>query len=338
MTIAMHALSSVFFLSTLDAAQPVPPVEQGGWLVPAEGDNSMPYWGHKNGIGVMAPAYHCPRGLIGIYTPYLGLPEFQPLNFVAIEPVVRGCRGYSEMERSTLDGVQGLRLWTSDAIARKSDPAGVTRPASGMLKTLDGVETLVVYIHIERMGHGAQPIIKAMFRADSPHEVSFRIYGAEGSAKMDSCILTATMGNYARLRLLRLKSQPADATKLWVGERTPEHGFLSHREWLLGELFLEGNAAVVYAEPNETDPVSAEYARKTKEFWKYKGKVATQYWRSPNPNPELVCRVNARETYYGENGRIPGGLAFENFELEAPFAEGQEFCFGATPIRGTQKP
>ena len=303
------------------------------WLLPVEGDETIARFGHKDGLSVIVPAYHCPRGLIGIYAPYLGLPEFRPLNFVAIEPMVSGRRGYSEMERSTLDGVQGLRLWASDSIERESNPADATKPARGKIETIDGIETLSFYIYIERMGNGAQPIIKVMFRADTPHEVRFRVYAAEGSAKMDSCILTATMGNYARLRLLRLKSQTANATELWVGEAIPDHGFLPHRAWPLADLLVEGGAAVAYAEPDTPNPTPDEYDSTTPPHWRYTSGLATQYWRSPNPSPELVCRVNARETYYGDNGRIPGGLAFENFELDAPFTEGQEFCFGVTPLR-----
>jgi len=49
------------------------------------------------------------------------------------------------------------------------------------------------------------------------------------------------------------------------------------------------------------------------------------------PWPGVVVRVNGRTTYWGKGGTIPGGTAYENFELEAPFAEGQEFRFGVTP-------
>ena len=47
--------------------------------------------------------------------------------------------------------------------------------------------------------------------------------------------------------------------------------------------------------------------------------------------PGLVARVNGRTTYWGSRAPIPGGIAYENFELEAPFAEGQEFRFGVVP-------
>ena len=45
----------------------------------------------------------------------------------------------------------------------------------------------------------------------------------------------------------------------------------------------------------------------------------------------MVVRVNGRQTYWASDAPIPGGVAFENFELEAPFVAGQEFCFGIIP-------
>jgi hypothetical protein len=45
----------------------------------------------------------------------------------------------------------------------------------------------------------------------------------------------------------------------------------------------------------------------------------------------VVVRVNGRTTYWGGNAPIPGGVSYENFELEAPFTAGQEFWFGVTP-------
>ena len=63
---------------------------------------------------------------------------------------------------------------------------------------------------------------------------------------------------------------------------------------------------------------------------RFEGKPATQYWLTAAVKG-LVVRVNARRVYWGDKGAIPGGPAFENFELVAPFSAGQEFVFGATP-------
>ena len=331
--IAILCVSSLFCLCAFGLAPQAPPVEKQGWLCPAQGDNPMPYWGHKDGIGVTVPACRGPRGLMGIQTPYLGQKGYQALNFIAIEPVVEGRRGFSEMEQSSLDGVQGLRLWTTDNLDLDAIPNKEARPAQGRIETVDGVETLSFYVHIERMRNGAQPIIEVTFRADKPHEVEFVVHAADHSATMDSCILSATMGNYARLRLLRLKSGHADATTLWKGDPVPDNGFFPHRSWHLADLIREGEDAVVFAQPSESDPTAAEYHPNVPSHWKYQGVMATQYWRMHHPSPRLICRVNARESYYGTSGAaLPGGPALENFELEEPFLEGQQFQFGAIPV------
>ena len=43
---------------------------------------------------------------------------------------------------------------------------------------------------------------------------------------------------------------------------------------------------------------------------------------------DVHVAVNARYTYYGTDGPIPGGVAFENFELRERFHPGQPFIFG----------
>ena len=41
-------------------------------------------------------------------------------------------------------------------------------------------------------------------------------------------------------------------------------------------------------------------------------------------------RVNGRATYWGSHAPIPGGVAFENFELIQRFTSGEESWFGVT--------
>ena len=88
--------------------------------------------------------------------------------------------------------------------------------------------------------------------------------------------------------------------------------------------------AIVAARPDEPDPAKARYSPDVARNWHYQGAVATQYWHA-RARPGLVVRVNGRQTYWASNSPIPGGVAFENFELEAPFEPGFEFCFGVTP-------
>ena len=65
-----------------------------------------------------------------------------------------------------------------------------------------------------------------------------------------------------------------------------------------------------------------------------------RYWRKPKDkyDPSLHVRINGRKYYWaGASGRrrdyvpIPGGVAFENFELREKYYPGQQFYFGLTP-------
>jgi hypothetical protein len=87
---------------------------------------------------------------------------------------------------------------------------------------------------------------------------------------------------------------------------------------------------VVAATSDDPDPAGGSYDPAVRPHWRYQGRPATQYWRTASA-PGAVARVNGRDTYWGNGGPIPGGVSFENFELEVPFADGQEFRFGVTP-------
>jgi hypothetical protein len=149
---------------------------------------------------------------------------------------------------------------------------------------------------------------------------------------MGSCVLSATMGNYGRLRRLWLRGEVVDARKLWPAPTFDKLGFAPWRAWGADRLLPAGGDRVAAATPDEADPAGARYDAKVLPHWRYEGRPATQYWRAADA-PGLVVRVNGRATYWGNGGPIPGGLAYENFELEAPFADGQEFWFGVTPDR-----
>ena len=107
-------------------------------------------------------------------------------------------------------------------------------------------------------------------------------------------------------------------------------GFADHRQWGVDALLVVDGEAMVAARPDEPDPAHATYDKDVDPSWHYVGKTATQYWRAPAPR-HRVGRVNARKTYWASTAAIPGGVAFENFELEAPFRPGQKFVFGITP-------
>jgi hypothetical protein len=83
---------------------------------------------------------------------------------------------------------------------------------------------------------------------------------------------------------------------------------------------------------DEQDPAAAVYDSAVPRSWRYAGKPATQYWQTRAAEGVSV-RVNGRTVYWGTTAPIPGGIAFENFELLAPFVSGQEFVFGVTRRR-----
>jgi hypothetical protein len=55
-------------------------------------------------------------------------------------------------------------------------------------------------------------------------------------------------------------------------------------------------------------------------------------WKKPlaMARDDLHVAVNARYTYWQTRQSLPGGVAFENFELRERFYEGQGFTFGIT--------
>jgi hypothetical protein len=59
-----------------------------------------------------------------------------------------------------------------------------------------------------------------------------------------------------------------------------------------------------------------------------------QTWRVEDPDPALVAQVNGRYTYWMSGHPIPGGIAFENFEIVEPFRPDRELIFQVEPYGG----
>src|SRR5690606_4696159 len=93
--------------STVDTKkkwQELPPPNVGKtWVQPVQGKPAQHIWGHANGLRVEIAPMPGPRGLLRIYTPYLGHKEGKMINFIAFEPIPIGekHRGLSELEMST---------------------------------------------------------------------------------------------------------------------------------------------------------------------------------------------------------------------------------------------
>jgi hypothetical protein len=306
----------------------------GGWLRPAIAQGPRePRWGHPAGMQLGLHPLSGPRGLLRLYTPYLGQSRDRLLNFIAVEPIPVGAteRGYSELESSRLDDVPGLRMWSADDPS-DATPRDARDPARGRVAVVDGIETLTVDVLVEPFANGAEVWVRAVFRADRPHEISVAAYRRDTSVALEACVLTATMGNWARLRTLHLEGREVTASALWPEYRDVH--FADHAAFGLTDLERDGDAVIVSATPDEAEPHRAVYAAGTREHWHYVGARARQCWRAADPHPELVAQVNGRYTYWMSDAPIPGGIAFENFELVEPFRQGRAFTFAVEPLDG----
>lgn len=311
-----------------------PPKTEGIWLRPADASAAEPTIGFAKGIRIgLWPAPEGPRGIIRVYAPYVELSKKNALiNFIAIEPIVNGRRSFSELERSSLDDAPGKRLWFSDEVSASPTPAqpwDCPRGETGQIRVGNrDVRTLSIAINIEKLDNGAQPVVLATFREDRPDEVLLGVYSAKASAPMESCVLTATMGNYSRARLLWLADEVVDSRKLWPGYTG--HDFAWTRDYTMERVRKDKDGTLtVAATPNEKDLRSAKV---DVDWWAFDGLVATQYWRKypGTVSSPLSVRVNGRAVYYGTKALLPGGIAFENFELIEKYAPGVESAFGVT--------
>ena len=330
---------------TASADEPRPgrlaaPVVRDGWVIPAQAPAAEPIYGIEHGIAVGLWPLPGPRGLIRIYAPYLGLEPGRPLNYIAVEPVVGRQRGLSEIEPSELDGVAGKRMWTSTYQEPTHEPRTPWEPARPRFSQTKDGEVMSFFIHVESFTNGARPIIQVVLRKRQPQEVTFRTFAGEGASSMASCVLTATMGNYARLRRLWLKNRVVTSTRLWPDFDVILPGFLGFtppKQWGVHVMARLGDEVTVAASPDEADPAAASYQAGTPLAWRYHGSPATQYWRA-KACEQLAVRVNGRRAYWGTTAEIPGGVAYENFELVAPFCASQAFTFGVAPNRPEELP
>lgn len=271
-----------------------------------------------------------PRGLIRLRYPTLPGGRYDLINFIAVEPIVAGVKGFSELEPSDLDNMPGKRFWVAPAAETGTLPE---RPLAGRLDRLDnGVEQLSLEVCIERFGNGAHVRLTITQRSDAPDEIELTIRAEPDSAPIDYCILTATMGNKARARLLWLKDRVASSLDLYSDYREPH--FTPHH--IVAGEHLHRTAAgdlLVAITTDEADPAAVEpFPRRV--HWYYGGFPVTQYWKKPAATwrDDIHVAVNGRYTYWLSQRPIPGGISFENFELRERFHAGQRFVFGITRL------
>lgn len=295
-----------------------------GWVRPHRG--GPPVWGHADGLQIGLHPLPGPRGLIRIYAPYLDHPPGRMINYLAIEPIPSGSseRGYSELERSGLDGHAGLLLWSTGDPA---DPVPADEPHPGEA----GVDRLEVAIAAEPFANGAHVYLRVSFDRSDPYALTVAAFAQPDSVPLDYCILSATMGNWARLRRLELADRTVAAGDLWPDHRGD--GFAAHASFALSELRRdEAGAAIVAATSDEPDPATVDCAPGTAEHWRYVGRPAIQEWRAIDPAADLRVQVNGRYTYWASDSPIPGGTAFENVEIVERFRPGRGLTFRVKPV------
>ncbi len=308
------------------------PVVEDGWIRPPAGERgAKPVWGWAEGLRIGLAPLPGPRGLLRVYTPYVGQPDWRMINFIAVEPIAEGrtSRSFSELERSSLAEGTGKVMWSVD---QPDDwtPRNPIHPARGVTGAENGVRTLTVFIGIEKFQSGAAVFLRLTFREDRPCEVQIATFTQPNSEPLSYCVVTATMGNFARLRRLHLTDGVVTARDLFADATFNAIGFAPHRRFGLERLARgRDGAAILAATSDERDPAGADQTT-VAPGWRYFGRPATQYWRCDQPRPGLMALVNARRTYWASNDMIPGGVSFENVELIAPFQSGQTWTFGVT--------
>ncbi|MEX2335994.1 MAG: hypothetical protein WD555_01835 [Fulvivirga sp.] len=308
-----------------------PPVVGNVWVQPVQGEPAQPIWGHADGLRIGLAPMPGPRGLLRVYTPYLGHKEGKMINFIALEPIPEGSehRGLSELEMSSLDNKHGKRFWSADD-SQSTEQRAENLPAKGVISEIGGVQTLTVFVFSEPFENGTKVYIRLRFYEDKPYEVEIATFATDDSKPLKNFIITATMGNYARLRTLHLADTTVSSLDLWPEYR--DSNFAPHAHFPVDDFITdEGGNAYFIAAPDEEHPQTAQYADDTNDHWKYYGDLATQYWYVENPKSDLEGLVNGRFAYWGSKSPIPGGISFENFELKAPFSNGAEFVFGVDP-------
>jgi hypothetical protein len=344
-------LLAISGVETSLAQQPAPASE---WIRPSD-ERSPPIWGIRHGIVVglwpaaIEPSYPGgltggPRGLLRIGYEYMGTVYL--INYIAIEPLVDDDMEFSEVSPSVVDGKWGKLFWAADDTTTgsfspyASARGTITHPD----KLHPEIEQLTLYVFMEKFLDGANPYLRLSIRSDRPGELGIEIFNRERSAVMERCALTATMGNYSRLRLLYLQNKVIDAKKLFAGHN--DIGFIEKDPYPADQMLRNKNGdfmAVAASDETLTELASwpQQPAYMSHWGWHYRPfYTLTQYWRVASADADsasLHVRVNGRAKYWSGDSpnssdyiAIPNGPAFENFELRENYHRGQKFYFGLT--------
>lgn len=285
------------------------------------GDNgTQPLWGIRGGLQfAIPPASHGPLGLVRMLYPTLPGGRYDLVNFLAVEPMVAGRRGFSELEHSRLDGTAGKRFWV--------EPAEM---AGELSRLPDGRQRLRVIIHIEPFDNGAHVRLIIEQFSDAQDEIALSLCPEPDSAPIEYGILTATMGNKARARLLWLRDGAVSSLRLYPNYKGTD--FAATTIYPLDKLaVMQDGTLLVAVTTDEPRPADVRPFPGSKR-WYYGGLPVTQFWKmsAGTWRDDVRVAANARHTYWRSRQPIPGGISFENFELRERYHSGQRFIFGIT--------
>jgi hypothetical protein len=299
------------------------------WVIPDLAHGAPPLFGLKGGMQFgFYPAGlgndGGPRGLIRMWSPFMPEGQYLLSNYIAIEPTVKGNpdKGFSELENGA-DGQRG-KIITAD-------------PDSVKVKTIaPGVQELDVTCDVEKFNNGAHVILDISQRSDHPDEVQFKVHQAADSAPIDNCVLTATWGNLTRSRQLWLKDGAVSTQDIPSYRDYTGNDFAPDQFFPIDKMSRLPNGLVgVGMTTDEADPASV-HPLPWPTVWDWHAGPITQYWEAPDADKDLQVRLNARHNYWASSTAIPGGTAFENFELRQPFHDGQALIYGASTKTPTE--
>ena len=210
-------------------------------------------------------------------------------------------------------------MWTDNPV----EPGNLWNPEPG-------VEQLDVTIRVERFLNGAHGYLVVSQRSDAPDEIRLTIHSEAGSANMEYCILTATMGNRVRARDLWLNHETVSSLDLYSDYQG--NGFVPHTFFGSNRLRRTAVGDVMAAITNDEPEGRIIWPWPAAPNWNYRGAKVTQYWKKTagTIRDDLHVAVNARYTFWASNDPIPGGISYENFEFRERYFDGQSFVFGIT--------
>lgn len=236
------------------------------WIRPHSSGDPL-IWGRRDGIvfGLPSPgsSLRGPRGLIriGVLSPTTGKPDL--LNYIAIEPVTLGPgsrmsrMAFSELEPSRLDpGEHGKRLWVDlSSYGKDNLPTGALETFPGN-RGNPAIERLSVQIDVERFSvNNAHVHVIASIDSDHPDELRLSVFADNDSPAIEELALTATMGNFERLRRLWLRRCVVDSREL-MGNYTGD-AFDDPPNYPLRDMLRTADGdAIVFATTNEANPSS----------------------------------------------------------------------------------